>query len=99
MLEYVTVNAARAVGLGSELGRLAPGCLADVVLLRAGPYGLALGDPAAHVVLHSSPADVDTVILGGAVRKRAGRLTDLDPAEAADATRRVRERVLGPAAR
>jgi cytosine/adenosine deaminase-related metal-dependent hydrolase len=95
----VTVNAARAVGLGTELGRLAPGCLADLVLLRTGPYGMSLGDPAAHVALQATPADVDTVIIGGAVKKRAGRLTDLDPAEAAAATRRVRERVLGPAAR
>jgi cytosine/adenosine deaminase-related metal-dependent hydrolase len=94
MLEYVTVNAALAVGLGKELGRLAPGCLADIVLLRTGPYGRALGDPAAHVALQGTPADVDTVIVDGAVRKRAGRLTDLDPAEAAAATRRVRERVL-----
>lgn len=99
MLEYVTVNAARAVGLGTELGRLAPGCLADLVLLRTGPYGMSLGDPAAHVALQATPADVDTVIIGGTVKKRAGRLTDLDPAEAAAATRRVRERVLGPAAR
>jgi cytosine/adenosine deaminase-related metal-dependent hydrolase len=99
MLEYVTVNAARAVGLGDELGRLAPGCLADVVLLRDGPYGRSLGDPAAHVALQATPADVDTVIINGAVRKRAGRLTDLDPAEAAAATRRVRERVMGQAPR
>jgi cytosine/adenosine deaminase-related metal-dependent hydrolase len=97
MLEYVTINAARAVGLGEELGRIAPGCLADVVLLRDGPYGRSLGDPAAHVALQSTPADVDTVIIGGAVRKRAGRLTDLDPADAAAATRRVRERVTGRA--
>lgn len=99
VLEYVTVNAARAVGLGTELGRLASGCLADLVLLRTGPYGMSLGDPAAHVALQATPADVDTVIIGGTVKKRAGRLTDLDPAEAAAATRRVRERVLGPAAR
>lgn len=99
MLEYVTVNAARALGMGGTLGRLAPGCLADVVLLREGPYGRSLGDPAAHVALQATPADVDTVLVGGAVRKRAGRLTDLDPAEAAAATRRVRERVLGAAPR
>jgi cytosine/adenosine deaminase-related metal-dependent hydrolase len=99
MLEYVTVNAARAVGRGEELGRLAPGCLADVVLLQTGPYGVSLGDPAAHVALQATPADVDTVIVGGAVKKRAGKLTDLDPADAAAATRRVRERVMGQAAR
>ena len=89
----------RAVGRGEELGRLAPGCLADVVLLRECPYGRSLGDPAAHVALQSTPADVDTVIVGGRVKKRAGRLTDLDPADAAAATRRVRERVMGAAAR
>ncbi len=94
MLEYVTVNAARAVGLGDALGRIAPGCLADVVLLHTGPYGLSLGDPAAHVVLQSTVADVDTVIVNGAVRKRAGRLTDVDPATAIAATRRVRERIM-----
>ena len=99
MLEYVTVNAARAVGLGTELGRIAPDCLADVVLLRTGPYGMSLGDPAAHVALQSTPADVDTVVLNGVVRKKAGRLVDLDPAEAAAATRRVRERVFGSTAR
>ena len=97
MLEYVTVNAAHAVGLEKDLGRLAPGCLADVVLLRTGPYGMSMGDPAAHVALQATPADVDTVIVGGEVKKRAGRLTDLDPAEAAAATRRVRERVFGTA--
>ena len=94
MLEYVTVNAARAVGLSDDLGRIAPGCLADIVLLRTGPYGLSLGDPAAHVVLQSTVADVDTVIVNGTVRKRAGHLVDLEPTAAAAATQRVRERVI-----
>lgn len=98
MLEYTTVNAARALGLGEEIGRIAPGLRADLVLLRTGPYGMSLGDPAAHVALQACAADVDTVLVDGRVRKRGGRLLDLDPAEAAAATRRVRERVLGPAA-
>ncbi|MEU9608918.1 amidohydrolase family protein [Streptomyces sp. NPDC048057] len=97
MLEYATVNAARALGLGADLGRLTPGRLADVVLIDTEPYGVALGDPAAHVVLQTTPRDVDTVVVGGRVRKRGGRLTDLDPAEAGAATRRVRARVLGSA--
>ncbi|MFI2211550.1 amidohydrolase family protein [Streptomyces sp. NPDC020141] len=97
LLEYATVNAARSLGLGHELGRLTPGCLADLVLVDTEPYGMALGDPAAHIVLQTGPGDVDTVVVGGAVRKRGKRLTDLDPAEAGAAARRVRERVLsGP---
>jgi 5-methylthioadenosine/S-adenosylhomocysteine deaminase len=93
MLEYATANAARSIGLGDELGRLKPGFLADLVLINTEPYGMALGDPASHVVLQTKPSDVDTVVVGGKVRKRGGKLTDLDPAEAGAATRRVRERV------
>ncbi|WP_445398082.1 amidohydrolase family protein [Streptomyces sp. LE64] len=93
MLEYATVNAARAIGLGEDLGRLAPGQLADIVLINTAPYGVALGDPAAHVVLRTQPSDVDTVVVGGAVRKRNGVLTDLDRADAGAATERVRERI------
>jgi 5-methylthioadenosine/S-adenosylhomocysteine deaminase len=94
MLEYATVNAARSLGLGHELGRLAPGYLADLILVDTEPYGIALGDPAAHIVLQTGTGDVDTVIVGGAVRKRGKRLTDLEPAAAGEATRRVRGRVL-----
>lgn len=93
LLEYVTVNAARAVGLGDVLGRIAPGCLADLVLLRAGAYAPSLGDPAAHVVLQTTLADVDTVVVGGRIRKRAGQLTDLDRADGVAATQRMRSRL------
>jgi hypothetical protein len=47
------------------------------------------------VALQSTSADVDTVIVDGQVRKRGGRLVNLERADAAEATRRVRERVLG----
>ena len=94
MLEYVTVNAARALGRGDELGRIAPGYLADLVLLSTGPYSMSLGDPAAHVALQSTPADVDTVIVNGEIRKRAGRLVGPSRHDAAEAIRRVRDRVL-----
>ncbi|GII95993.1 amidohydrolase family protein [Sinosporangium siamense] len=95
MLEFATVNAAQHVGLGDQLGRLAPGYLADLVIVDPGPYGMALGDPANHVVLRTAPADVDTVVIGGVVRKQDGRLTDLDAGDAGAAIQRVRTRVLG----
>jgi len=93
LLEYVTVNAARAVGLGDVLGRIAPGCIADLLLLRTGAYSPSLGDPAAHVVLQANVGDVDTVIVGGQVLKRAGNLTEVDRAEAVAATQRMRQRL------
>jgi cytosine/adenosine deaminase-related metal-dependent hydrolase len=75
------------------LGRVAPGCIADLLLLRAGAYSPSLGDPAAHVVLQATVGDVDTVIVGGQLHKRAGRLTEVDRADAVGATRRMRERL------
>lgn len=95
VLRFATVNAARAVGLGDQLGRIAPGLLADVVLLRCGAYSASLGDPAAHVVLQASIADVDTVIVQGVPRKRAGAMLQVDRAQASLATAAVRERLFG----
>jgi cytosine/adenosine deaminase-related metal-dependent hydrolase len=94
LLEYVTVNAARALGLGSTLGRIAPGCLADLLLLRCGDFGTSLGDAANHVVLQTTVRDVDTVVIGGRIHKQAGRLVSADPAEARAANERVRKSVL-----
>jgi 5-methylthioadenosine/S-adenosylhomocysteine deaminase len=95
LLRYVTVNAARAIGLGDELGSLAPGKLADIVLLRHGAYSGSLGDPASHVVLQASIADVDTVIVQGQLRKRAGELLHVRREEAVIANASVRERLFG----
>ncbi|KAM0328676.1 hypothetical protein ACHAQA_005088 [Verticillium albo-atrum] len=58
-----------------DLGRLAPGAKADVVLWDgASPALLGWVDPVAAVMLHASVADIDTVIVDGVVKKRAGRL-------------------------
>ncbi|HYF19738.1 MAG TPA: amidohydrolase family protein [Ramlibacter sp.] len=93
VLEFVTTKAAQALGLGGQLGRVAPGCLADLVLLRTPAYGPSLGDPAAHVVLQASIGDVQTVIVGGQVRKRDGQLVGDLRERAARATRDVRQRL------
>ena len=93
ILEYVTTNAAKAVGLGNVLGRIAPGCIADLLLLRAGAYSPSLGDPASHVVLQSTIGDVDSVLVGGRFVKRHGALTDVDRADAIAATQRMRARL------
>jgi hypothetical protein len=56
---------------------------------------MGLGDPADHVVLRTGPSDVDSVVIGGVVRKQGGKLTDLDAGDAGAAVQRVRKRVLG----
>lgn len=94
VLEYATVNAARVLGMETEIGSITPGKQADIVLLRTGPFGVALGDPAAHVVLQSNAGDVDTVLVAGVFRKRAGELVGVDPERAARLSQETRDRVL-----
>jgi cytosine/adenosine deaminase-related metal-dependent hydrolase len=82
VLRMATEYGARAAGLAGRVGTLAPGRAADVVLLRTDGAGLApLGSAADAVVLAGHPGLVDTVLVGGRVVKRAGRLVaDLDRA-------------------
>ncbi|KAK7750426.1 hypothetical protein SLS62_007615 [Diatrype stigma] len=80
-----TVGGARAAGLAGRVGRLREGLRADVVVFAAGddsPSMLAAAeeDPVAAVVMHSSPRDVETVIVDGVVRKARGRLVDVEVA-------------------
>jgi len=75
VLEFATVQSAKASGLGDSVGTLAPGKQADIVLLNAASFRLApVNDPVATIVLYATPADVDTVMIAGRIMKRHGRL-------------------------
>jgi 5-methylthioadenosine/S-adenosylhomocysteine deaminase len=86
MLQMATVNGAAVAGLEARTGSLTPGKQADVVLLDATALNMApLIDPYAAVTLCADVSNVDTVIVGGNVRKRDGRLL----ADVAQARRQV----------
>jgi cytosine/adenosine deaminase-related metal-dependent hydrolase len=89
LIEAATVTAARVLGLDT-IGSLAPGKRADIVVIRKGPFGDSIVDePCAHVLLQTSPRDIDTVMVDGTLRMRAGKLLDFDPARAAGHGSRV----------
>ncbi|KAJ4366373.1 hypothetical protein N0V83_008009 [Neocucurbitaria cava] len=72
-----TIKGAEAVNMSERIGRIAEGYQADLVVfdgLSPSMVGAAQHDPVAAVILHSSPADIETVIVGGVVRKREGKL-------------------------
>lgn len=72
-----TIQGARAVHMQDQIGSIAVGKVADLVIFDATSVAMvcaAQHDPVAAIVLHSSPTDVDTVIIDGHVRKRNGRL-------------------------
>ncbi len=93
-LELVTIKAARCFGLDDQIGSLAPGKAADVVLLRKSDINMrATPDPIAAIVLHAGVANVDTVIVGGNIVKRNGKLTYSDLARRLTELERSSERL------
>ena len=88
VLEAATVNGARAAGLEGSIGTLTPGKQADIIMVRTNgvavfPVTNAIGT----IVQAVERSDVDTVMVAGEVRKRAGKLIGVDLAKlAADVT-------------
>jgi 5-methylthioadenosine/S-adenosylhomocysteine deaminase len=94
-LEWVTINAARMVGLDHRIGSLKPGKQADVVLIRAGDLNMfPVHDPVASVVMQGGVVNVDTVLIAGTVVKRDGKLGYSRLAERKSALARSGERIL-----
>jgi cytosine/adenosine deaminase-related metal-dependent hydrolase len=78
LFNSVTINAAKALGR-DDLGRLAPGAKADIVVLdfdkiAVGPYI----DPIRALVNCGSGRDVETIVVDGEVIAEGGRLTRVD---------------------
>jgi 5-methylthioadenosine/S-adenosylhomocysteine deaminase len=74
LVQMVTTNAARALGLGGVLGALAPGMKADVMVIggdRSRPY---------EALLAATPASVRLVTVGGRALYGDAVLTALGPA-------------------
>lgn len=75
-----TIRGAHAMKMDKQIGSIAEGKFADLVIFDANSPSMicgALHDPVAAIILHSSPADIDTVIVDGVVRKQSGKLIDV----------------------
>ncbi|MDQ7820192.1 MAG: amidohydrolase [Armatimonadota bacterium] len=96
-LALATGEGARALRQGETLGRLAPGFLADIILVRVdGVHTRPSHDLRAALVYGVRASDVDTVIVDGRVLMRGRRLltVDIEQAlrEAQDRMARLAER-------
>jgi 5-methylthioadenosine/S-adenosylhomocysteine deaminase len=91
-LMMATRNGARAFGL--DAGVLAPGKLADLVLLRRNtPAFTPLNDVMSQLVFCENGSGVDTVIVNGEVVVESGRLTNVDENEVLRLAAKARERL------
>ncbi|MEN8749806.1 amidohydrolase family protein [Marivita sp.] len=79
-LEMATIDAARALGLGDEIGSLETGKKADIVLVDMRKPHLTPPDMPLHAITHfANAADVDSVIVNGRVVLRWRVSQTLDP--------------------
>ena len=79
VLRSATLDGARCAGLASRTGSLAPGKQADIILLDTRAMNLEAARHAAGAVVQAAETgNVDTVIVAGRMKKRAGKLLGVD---------------------
>lgn len=75
-----TIQGARAIGLESQIGSIKEGKKADLLIFNTSSPAMAVvpdEDPLVAIVRHATPSDIVTVIVGGDIRKRDGKLIDV----------------------
>jgi cytosine/adenosine deaminase-related metal-dependent hydrolase len=82
VLEMVTIDAARALGLEDEIGSLEPGKKADVILIDMfKPHLVPANMPVHRVTYFANGNDVDTVIVDGEVLMENRKVRTVNEAE------------------
>jgi 5-methylthioadenosine/S-adenosylhomocysteine deaminase len=79
VLHCATMGGAVCAGLADKIGSLAPGKEADIVVIRTDDINLYPSNNALGTVVQAAErSNVDTVIIGGRVRKYRGKVIGLD---------------------
>jgi 5-methylthioadenosine/S-adenosylhomocysteine deaminase len=79
VIEFATIEGARANGLEKKIGSLTPGKEADIILLRTDLLNtMPINNAVGAVVTSMTSQNVDTVLIAGKVVKRNGKLVGVD---------------------
>jgi cytosine/adenosine deaminase-related metal-dependent hydrolase len=79
VVEFATIEGARAIGLEDRIGTLTPGKQADLILLDTESYGMfPANNPYGAVVYAAHPGVVETILVAGRVVKRDGELVGME---------------------
>ncbi len=79
ILEFATIEGARANGLTDKVGTLTPGKEADLIMLRTDRINvMPINDPIGAVVWGMDTSNVDSVFIAGRAMKRNGELLHVD---------------------
>jgi len=78
-LSWVTIEGARMLNQADRIGSLATGKQADLVMIRATDLNMQpVHDLVNSVVMQTSLANIDSVMVAGQWKKRAGQLLGVD---------------------
>jgi cytosine/adenosine deaminase-related metal-dependent hydrolase len=98
VVEFATVEGARANGLDKKCGSLSVGKDADVVLLSKDRINvMPVNDPYGAIVSGMDTGNVDTVFVAGKAVKRAGKLLGVDMKRVADLVAKSHEYLIAKA--
>jgi cytosine/adenosine deaminase-related metal-dependent hydrolase len=98
VLEFATIDGARACALDHKIGSLKPGKQADIVMIRTDQVNVApVIDPVATVVICADTSNIDTVFVAGRIVKRNGALVRLDLPRLLDRLGNARDHLLSHA--
>jgi 5-methylthioadenosine/S-adenosylhomocysteine deaminase len=99
VLEFATIEGARACGMEDRIGSLTPGKRADVIVVRADSLGMTpMNNPVGAFVYNAHPGLVDTVLVDGVAVKRGGALQGVDVARVRRLAIEARDQILEAAA-
>jgi len=98
VLEFATIEGARANGLDRKIGTLTPAKEADIILLRTDRLNvMPMNNAVGAVVTNMGPQNVDTVLIAGRIMKRNGQMLGLDFARLERLGDEARDRVYAAA--
>jgi 5-methylthioadenosine/S-adenosylhomocysteine deaminase len=79
VLEFATIEGARANGLDHKTGSLTVGKEADIIMLRTDLLNMTpLNDAVGAIVIGADTSNVDSVFVAGKALKRHGQLLNVD---------------------
>ncbi len=74
-LEWITIRGAQALKLDDRVGSLRVGKQADLVMIDARALNMhPVHDPVSTVIMQTSLANIDTVMIAGEIKKQGGQL-------------------------
>ena len=96
VLEFATIDGARACGLEERVGSLTVGKQADLVLLKTEAINtMPVPDPIGTIVVFADTSNVDSVFVAGRAVKRNGELVGVDLKQTFQRLEESRNHILG----